>query len=257
VLRTFKLTVAYDGTEFAGWQVQPHQQSIQGLLELAVYQTTNQSVRVIGSGRTDAGVHAIAQVASLTLSQWNHSAESLGRAINAKLPETIVVKEVVDAPQDFHAIRDAIGKRYRYQLQVGGQRDVFEFPFRWRLHGHIDLDRMAEAAALFVGQHDFAGFQATGAERTSTVRNVRACELIVQSTSTSEATHVAIEVEADGFLYNMVRNIVGTLVEVGRGKHSPQWVSELLVAGNRDLAGPTAPAHGLFLLRVDYLPFVS
>ena len=252
--RTFKLTIAYDGTDFAGWQVQPGKQTIQGLLERALQRITRQHVQVTGSGRTDSGVHALAQVASCTLPQWRDSAQRLAHAMNAHLPNTVVVRESMEAPKDFHAIRDAIGKRYRYQLQVGGTRDVFEYRYRWHLHGSLDLERMRAAAARFVGRHDFASFQAAGADRKTTTREIRECQLIQQPTSTPSNLHLAIEVEADGFLYNMVRNIVGTLVEVGRRKHPPEWIDEVIAALNRKAAGQTAPAQGLFLVRVDY-PF--
>ena len=257
--RSFKLTIAYEGTGFAGWQVQPGQPTIQGKLQSALAQIVGEPVQVIGSGRTDSGVHAIAQVASCTLNQWRHSADSLRKALNTRLPETIVVTESVDAPDDFHAIRDATGKRYRYQLQLGGTRDVFEFPYRWHLKGHVDIDQMRIAASRFLGTHDFAGFQKAGSDRKTTVREIRACEIIPQSLPEHFASdgrlHFAIDVEANGFLYNMVRNIVGTLVEVGRGRRKPEWIDEVIAGKDRDLAGQTAPGHALFLLRVDYADF--
>ena len=249
--RSFKLTIAYDGTGFAGWQVQPGKATIQGALQDAFLKLTGNRVQVIGSGRTDAGVHAIAQVASCRLS-WRDPAERLVRALNSQLPDTIAVTDACDAVADFHAIRDATGKRYRYQLQVGGVRDPFQYSFRWHLHGTIDRNAIRAAAQRIVGRHDFQSFQASGSDRKTTVRNVVACDLIEQSTGVGEASHLAIEVEADGFLYNMVRNIVGTLIEVGRGKQTPNWIDDVLAACNRDVAGPTAPAHGLFLTRVDY-----
>lgn len=252
MLRTFKLTIAYDGTEFAGWQVQPGKPTIQGMLQKACRSITGSDIHVIGSGRTDSGVHAIAQVASCVL-PWRAEAERLACALNANLPDTILVRKAVDAPPGFHAIRDAIGKRYRYQLQIGGMRDPFEYRYRWLLHREVDVERMRAAAARFIGRHDFASFQASGSDRKTTVRDLRACDVLLQHTDT-DRQHLAIEVEADGFLYNMVRNIVGSLVEVGRGKHPPEWIDEVIAKRNRDVAGPTAPAHGLFLLRVDYPP---
>ena len=253
--RTFKLTITYDGTDFAGWQVQPGQETVQGNLHRALRQITGQEIQIVGSGRTDSGVHAIAQVASLTTRNWRHDADSLARALNAHLPDTIAVTEAVDAPDRFHAIRDAVGKRYRYQLQVGGIRDVFDFRFRWHLKGPLDLDAMKVAASMFVGRHDFASFQATGSDRKTTIREVRACELIEQSSSVNGRQDIAIEVEADGFLYNMVRNIVGTIVEVGMRIRNPESIESILAARDRDVAGQTAPAHALFLLRVEYEPF--
>ena len=265
--RTFKLTVAYDGTHFAGWQVQPEKPTIQGVLERAFEQITQQSVRVIGSGRTDSGVHATGQVASCVASNWRAPAENLGRALNTKLPDSVTVVSVEDAVDGFHAIRDAIGKRYRYQIKMGGCRDPFNFRYHWQLHWPLDLEAIGDAARRIEGRQDFASFQATGADRKTTVRHVRACTVSVlpggrigPAGSPPAEPHLAgmdgarllIEVEADGFLYNMVRNIVGSLVEVGRGKRSPQWISDVIAAKNRDLAGPTAPPQGLFLGSVQY-----
>ena len=251
VTRSFKLTIAYDGTGFSGWQVQPNQPTIQGYLQNALQRLTGDRIQVVGSGRTDAGVHAHAQVASCSFA-WRDSPQHLLRAMNTHLPESIVVHAAEEACQGFHAIRDAIGKRYRYQLKIGGIRDAFDFRYHWHLHGDLDFEKMRLAAQRLIGEHDFKSFQATGADRKTTVRNVRACDLIVPEVNHDHACHLLIEVEVDRFLYNMVRNIVGTLVEVGRGKQTVEWIDQVLVACNRDAAGPTAPACGLFLLRVDY-----
>lgn len=271
-MRTFKLTIAYDGTEFAGWQVQPERPTIQSALQSAVRSVVKEDLSVVGSGRTDAGVHAVAQVASCVVSRWRATAAELARALNANLPDTISIVEAEEAAEGFHALRDAIGKRYRYQLRVGGPRDPFGDRFNWHLRRPLDIDAIRDAASRLVGRHDFASFQAAGSERKTTVRHVRACDVTVIRTSPDSTpptdgvprvesarddnppTRIAIEVEADGFLYNMVRNIVGTLVEVGRGKREPASIEAVLQARNRDAAGPTAPAHGLLLLRVDYPP---
>ena len=250
--RSFKLTIAYDGTDFAGWQVQPEQRTVQQTIEQALHKITNEQIRVIGSGRTDSGVHALAQVASCTLSHWRDSAMHLARALNTQLPETVVVRQASDAPDGFHAIRDAVAKRYRYQLQLGGVRDAFEYRYRWHLPYLLNVEVMREAASRFLGRHDFASFQAAGASvKRTTVRQIHACDLIHQQAA-PDMFHLAIEVEADGFLYNMVRNMVGTLIEVGREKKSPAWIDELIHARDRRLAGQTAPPQGLFLVRVDY-----
>jgi len=260
--RTFKMTVAYDGTQYAGWQVQLRRQTIQAMLEKAITQICRQPVRVTGSGRTDAGVHALGQVASFSLQRWRASASDLARAINSNLPGDISVLEIVDADENFHAIRDAAGKRYRYQLRIGGPRDAFEYRYRLHLPGPIDVQAMAVAARLIRGRQDFASFQAAGSDRKTTVRDIRALDIIDQDravicSGAGEGTwdnvrNLAIEVEADGFLYNMVRNIVGSLIEVGRGKRPPSWITEVIAARDRKLAGPTAPPHGLFLLWVQY-----
>jgi len=249
---TFKLTLRYDGTDFAGWQVQPGQETIQGQLQSAARELTGIDIHVIGSGRTDAGVHALGQVASLTLPDWEHGSNALMRALNTQLPATIVVFGACQVPDQFHAIRDATSKRYRYQLQIGGVRDVFDYRHRWHLKGPLDIAAMKTASQHFIGRHDFASFQAAGAKRKSTVRNVTACDFVEQPTDQPGRTDLAIEIEADGFLYNMVRNIVGTLVEVGWGKRSADSIAEILQQKARDAAGQTAPAHGLFLLRVSY-----
>ena len=251
--RTFALTIAYDGTDYAGWQVQPDQQTIQGTLQKAIRQATGQQVTVTGSGRTDAGVHALGQVASLRMPVWTANETALMRAINSRLPDAIVVQRVDPADDDFHAIRDAQGKRYRYQLQVRGQRDPFGHRYRWRVRQRVDIEAMKQAAAMVIGHRDFSSFESTGAKRKTSVRDVRDCQVLVDEDYDRNG-HLAIEVEANGFLYNMVRNITGTLVEVGFGKHPASWVEEVLSLRNRIYAGQTAPPQGLFLKQVFYLP---
>lgn len=263
--RTFKLTIAYDGTEFAGWQVQPGQPTIQAALQSALASLTPGPIRLIGSGRTDAGVHALAQVASCTLPAWRAPAEALRRALNTGLPPTICVLHVEEAAPGFHALRDATRKRYRYQIRVGGLPDPFGYRYHWHLRGPLDVTAMRSAAWRLVGRHDFASFEATGSPRQSTVRHVRSCEVIESPLRQAPSAGfelppdaggagrgLAVEVEADGFLYNMVRNIVGTLVEIGRRRQPAEWIEEVLALKNRDAAGPTAPPQGLFLKRVDY-----
>ena len=249
--RTFKLTIAYDGTDFVGWQIQPNRPSIQAAIQKAIKKFTGEDVNVLGSGRTDAGVHAIAQVAGVEIQSWEEPARELRRAINRFLPDSIVIREAEEAPPGFHAIRDCISKRYRYQMLLGRVRDPFSHHYCWHLGYKMDLDVMREAAAKVVGKKDFACFEATGAPRSSTVRDVRACDLMVRDcppdSPTSDSVRLDIEIEADGFLYNMVRNIVGSLVDVARGRESVDWIDELIQAGDRNLAGQTAPAQGLFL----------
>lgn len=247
----FKLTIAYDGSDYAGWQVQPGELTIQGMLERALVKVIKKRVPVTGSGRTDSGVHAIGQVASIALDNWRASCDALCRAINSRLPRDICVLQVERAPYDFHAIRDCIGKRYRYRLQAGGMRDPFDHRYLWHIRGSLDVEAMSAAANLLLGQHDFACFQAAGSERKSTVRSIRDISLTAQPSGCGGQT-VVFEVEADGFLYNMVRNIVGTLVDVGRRKNPPCWIGQLLQSKDRTLAGQTAPPHGLYLLRADY-----
>lgn len=251
-MRFLKLTVAYDGTAFAGWQVQPNERTVQASLEQAVTQITSEEVRVVASGRTDAGVHALGQAVSLSTNS-DLANDVLLRAINANTPHDLVVLDVADAPDGFHAIRDAVGKRYRYVIQDGPLTDVFSRSYAWHVPQTLDADAMRTAAKSIVGRHDFKSFEAAGSERKTSIRTVT--DLTVERIIEKRFQRVLIEIAADGFLYNMVRNIVGTLVEVGRGNQSAEWTSEVLEAKDRQVAGPTAPAHGLFLIEVDYDEF--
>jgi tRNA pseudouridine38-40 synthase len=276
----FKLTLAYDGADFSGWQAQPERRTVQGELERAWREITGDTVRVSVAGRTDAGVHAIGQVASVE-SATNIPPEALVLALNAKLSEDVAVQAVESAPDGFHATRDAKCKRYRYSIYNDRRRPVFWRRYAWHVPTPLDVDAMHRAGQALVGPHDFVSFQSTGSERESTVRTIFAVEVTRAaapgSAPASESFRekaspqltqrdpgaepgaeresdalVTIDVEGDGFLYNMVRAIAGTLVEVGRGKRDVAWVAQALAARDRSAAGRTAPAHGLMLLRVDY-----
>jgi tRNA pseudouridine38-40 synthase len=250
VVRTLKLTLAYDGTAYAGWQVQPGQTTVQVVLEVAVEKVTTRAARTIASGRTDAGVHALGQVVSLRTDS-ELALDVLRRALNAELPEDVAVLEVSQAADDFHPIRDAVRKRYRYVIHDGPVRDVFRRRYCWSYrHGRLDEQAMSRAAKALLGKHDFSSFETRGAEREHSVRTI--FELIVERGRGGQGDFITIEVEADGFLYNMVRAIVGTLVEVGRGAQEESWVGEVLQATDRRTAGPTAPPEGLFLVKVEY-----
>lgn len=251
MLRYFKLTVAYDGTPYAGWQIQVGRPTVQGMLERAMARLVKVRVPITGSGRTDSGVHAYGQVASLSTDAWAAPAERLAPALNTKLPADIRVLASEEMPGDFHAIRDATGKRYRYQMQIGGIPDPFEYRYRWHLPGPLDIAAMRQAASLLCGTHDFAGFQASGSVRKTTTRTVRELA-VVEEQGRGEEQRLAVEIEADGFLYNMVRNIVGSLVVIGHGKEAPEWIQRVLHSGDRRQAGPTAPPQGLFLMYVNY-----
>jgi tRNA pseudouridine38-40 synthase len=246
---TFKLTLAYDGTAYGGWQVQPNARTIQAELEAAFATIVGAPVRTVASGRTDAGVHALGQVVSVDCAT-RLDPETLCRALNANLPRDIAVLALRVAPPGFHAIRDAVRKRYRYVIQDGPPRDVFLRAYAWQWPQPLDVPAMQRAAQQLVGTHDFASFETSGSERVTSVRTIT--DLPVQRRAGAIRDQVLIEVEADGFLYNMVRNIVGTLVEVGRGKQPPDWVTEVLAAKDRKQAGMTAPPQGLFLVRVHY-----
>ena len=249
--RFFKLVVAYNGQAYVGWQVQPTGRSIQAEIETALEQITQERTRVTASGRTDSGVHALGQAVSFASSTLLPPAK-LQRALNGVLPKDIRVLDVSQAPDDFHAIRDAISKRYRYLIQDGSLRDPFMAAWCWHLPQVLDQQPMQEAASWLVGEHDFASYQSTGSPRNSTVRTIYDFTVTRQQGPLSEP--IVIEVSANGFLYNMVRNLVGTLAEIGMGKQSPAWAHEILSARDRKIAGPTAPAQGLFLVSVEYPP---
>ncbi len=248
-MRTLKLTLSYDGTAYAGWQVQPRQTTLQGTFEAALAKITGETIRVTASGRTDAGVHALGQVVSFD-TQSVMSADVFIRALNAELPHDMVVLDAADAPLGFHAIRDAVRKRYRYVLHDGPIPDVFRRQYAWHYRQRLDAAAMQRAAQSLLGTHDFRSFETGWPQRTSSVRTV--FDLTVCRAEQVTRDLIAIEIEADGFLYNMVRSIVGTLVEVGRGTRPESWPGEALAAHDRRAAGMTAPAHGLFLLRVEY-----
>jgi tRNA pseudouridine38-40 synthase len=246
-VRTFRLTLEYDGTDLVGWQVQAGDtRTAQGELNAALARVTGETVSVVGAGRTDAGVHAEAQVASVRLATAL-APDVLRRALNAVLPGDIAVRELVEAAPDFHALRDARGKLYRYAVWNGSGRS----PLRNRSHHYevtrLDAKAMGEGARALVGRHDFASFQAAGSDVLTSERTLWRFD--VEARGDGE---ILFWVAGEGFLRHMVRIAVGTLLEVGRGRRTPAGVAEALAARERIAAGPTAPARGLTLVRVDY-----
>ena len=279
-MRTIKLTLAYDGTDFAGWQTQQTGRSVQAALENALEKITGERPSTLASGRTDAGVHALGQVASFTTPS-QLSLDVMQRALNAELPRTIAVRDAAEAHEGFHATHDALRKRYRYVLHDSPVRDVFSLRYAWYFaHGRLDAEAMQRAAAALVGTHDFSSFETTGAPRKTSVRTVYdlsiergtapfspllpgegpgvrvgSDSLAIAKTGMYSLTSsgiITVEIEANGFLYNMVRTIVGTLVDVGRGARPESWPGEVLAARDRRRAGRTAPPQGLFLVSVQY-----
>ena len=258
--RTLKLVLAYDGTRFVGWQRQAEGTSIQGLVEEALGRIEGRPVAVTGSGRTDAGVHALGQVASLRLEHPIAEADLL-RALNALLPPDVRVLSVERAPDGFHARYAAREKTYRY-LFANGPAGPFDGRFAWLVPFPLDPGRMSAAARLLEGEHDFAAFQSAGSAVAHARRRVT--RSVVEEPSPGAMLGLALrpalgggrlfvyEVTANGFLRHMVRAVVGSLVEVGAGRREPAWLGEVLRSGERAEAGPTAPPCGLFLVGVGY-----
>ncbi len=247
--RNLKITIAYDGTDFHGWQRQLGVRTVQQDLEEVARRIIRHPLEIVGASRTDAGVHAQGQVAHLRTTT-TIPVDNIRRAIGHRLPEDVTVVHVTDVPLEFHATRHALAKLYRYRIHNDARRPVEWHAARqaWHVWWPLDARRMQAAAAALVGTHDFAAFASAGCTRSTTVRKI--CRLRVQR----HYNAVLIDVEGTGFLYNQVRNMVGTLVEVGRGHWPPERVIEILASCDRRQAGPTAPAHGLCLQWIKYPP---
>jgi tRNA pseudouridine38-40 synthase len=245
-MRNLKFVLAYDGTDFAGWQTQPGRRTVQETLESAIARVTQEPrVRVNASGRTDAGVHATGQVVNFHTASAL-PAETLLRAVNANLPPDVVVKEAAEVEPSFDANKAARRKLYRYVIHDGPVPDIFLRRYAWHVKRRLDAAAMRRASRVLVGRHDFHSFETDWPNRVTSVRTVTHLGV------SRAGDYIWIDVEADGFLYNMVRSIAGTLINVGRGFWPESKVSEILTAEDRREAGPTAPAEGLFLMRVTY-----
>jgi tRNA pseudouridine38-40 synthase len=249
-MTTFKILLSYDGTGYVGWQRQENGVSIQALIEAALLALDGRAVTVTGAGRTDAGVHALGQVAAFTIARAI-GADALVRALNAQLPPAIRVLDAEEAAPEFHPRFGARSKTYRYRLWHGDVMSPFERGYAWHVPGALDVAAMREAARLLEGRHDFASFQAAGSSVATTEREIFASSIEV-AVSAQHPALVVYEVVGSGFLRHMVRSIVGSLVEVGRGRRPASWIGEAIAARERSAAGPTAPPHGLFLVGVRY-----
>jgi tRNA pseudouridine38-40 synthase len=265
--RTLKIALAYDGSDLVGWQRQPSGASVQARLEDALAQIEGRPVTVVGAGRTDAGVHALGQVASCRLDH-RLPATQLAAALNARLPGDIRVLQVEDVHESFHARYSARLKTYRYLVLNGGVASPFERRYVWHVPQPLDVAAMAAAARHLEGEHDFAALQGAGSATKTTVRTLTtagvressSAEVVGRSLAVAGASGgdrlVVFEFCGNGFLRHMVRNAVGTLAEIGRGKREPEWMAEVLASCDRARAGPTAPARGLYLVSVEYPPGV-
>lgn len=240
------MIIEYDGAAYCGWQRQPNGISIQQILEEAAGKITSGKVTLIGSGRTDAGVHAINQVANFK-SPTNLPAEKIFRGINSVLPPDVVVKKLEEVPIDFHAQRDVKSKVYIYRICNQRLRPALGREYFWHIRYPLNLEKMREAARYLPGTHDFSCFCATGTDVKDRVRTITRIAIETGSDGLIEIT-----VEARGFLKYMVRNIIGTLTEVARGKRRPEEMKHIIDSRDRNIAGVTAPACGLFLKEVKY-----
>ncbi len=247
-MRNLKLTLQYDGTNYVGWQRQGSGTSIQGLLEEALAPMARGRVTVHGAGRTDAGVHALGQVATVSFAGSLDPA-TLGRALNAVLPADVRVLSIEDVEPDFHARFSATGKSYEYRIVNAPFVSPFLCRYVWHIGHPLDLGAMRAASHPLVGTHDFAAFQGAGSIVSSSERTIRRLEW---TDGGGYDLPLVMHIEADGFLRHMVRTIVGTRVEVGVGRWPASQVERILASRDRSQAGSTAPPHGLFLVGVDY-----
>jgi tRNA pseudouridine38-40 synthase len=250
-MRNLKIVLAYDGSEFSGWQVQPDAATIQGTLASAIGRVTGEKVLPQGSGRTDAGVHALAQVATFA-SESPIPPQNLVKALNDTLPPSIRVLEANEAPLEFHARKSAQAKTYHYRMLRSAICPPFLARYVWHYPYPLDQDAMRHAAAFVIGKHDFTSFAAVDPERgreDETISNVRE---IFASTWEQKKNELVYTVRGSGFLHHMVRNLVGTFVLVGKSTLKPEDLREILAARNRSAAGATAPASGLYLVSVEY-----
>lgn len=244
-MKRVKIVVAYDGTNYCGWQVQPNGITVEEVLNRSLSNLLGEKIEVMGASRTDSGVHSLGNVAVFD-TNTRMPADKIAFALNQRLPEDIVVQGSCEVPSDWHPRYQESTKTYEYRIL----NRTFRMPTRrldtYFYHYPLDVEQMSEAASYLVGTHDFASFCAANAQVKSTVRTIYSC------TAQKENDIITIRVTGNGFLYNMVRIIAGTLIEVGAGKCRPEEIKDILAAENRDAAGPTAPAQGLTMMGIEY-----
>ena len=244
-MRNIKLTIEYDGREFNGWQKQPNKLNIQGNIEKVISDITKEEIEIIGSGRTDAGVHALGQVANFKTNS-TIPIEKFAIAINSRLKKSIVIKKAEEVDERFHSRYNCKQKTYRYIINNSETGSAIYRNLEYNIKNHLDVEKMQEASKYFVGEHDFSAFKASGTSSKSSVRTIYSAKV------EKEGERIIIELTGNGFLYNMVRIISGTLVEVGLGKIKPEQIPEIIQFKNRQNAGKTLPPYGLYLVEVNY-----
>lgn len=244
-MRNIKLTIEYDGKDFNGWQKQPDKLNIQGEIERAIQEITGEEVELIGSGRTDAGVHALGQIANFKTNS-SIPIEKIPYAINSKLKRTIRIKQAEEVKEHFHSRYNCKRKTYRYTICHSAQGTALYRNMEYHVPQPLNIEKMKQAIGYFEGEHDFKAFKSSGGSNKSTVRT------IYKATLKQEEERIIIELTGNGFLYNMVRIIVGTLLKVGMEEIQPQQIPEIILSKDRNQAGKTVPAHGLCLVEVSY-----
>lgn len=244
-MRNIKLTIEYDGTDFCGWQMQPSQRTVQGEIEKAIKIMSGEEIIIFGAGRTDAGVHANGQVANFHIDSHIHS-HRFAAAINSLLPKDIVIKESTEVDDCFHSRYSSIGKEYKYIIYNDRIRSSLLRNYTYYINYHLDVEKMYRASRKLVGAHDFKSFMSSGGSVKNTMRIIHSLNII------SQKNIIEITIKGNGFLYNMARIIVGTLVDIGRGRIQEEELDNILHYKNRQKAGHTAVAKGLYLKKVFY-----
>mgnify|MGYP005771296785 CR=1 FL=1 len=245
-MRNIKLAIEYDGRKFNGWQKQPNSLNIQGEIERAIEELTGEKVNLIASGRTDAGVHAFAQVANFKIENEKIPIEKFGVALNSKLKQSIRIQSAEEVDERFHSRYSVHSKTYRYIINNSEFGSAIFREFEYNFPIKLDVNEMKKAVKYFEGEHDFKAFKASGTSSKNSIRTIYKAEIIYKE------PRIEIELTGNGFLYNMVRIIAGTLLDVGLGKIKPEEITDIIEAGDRKLAGRTLPAHGLYLVKVEY-----
>lgn len=242
-MRNIAISLAYDGSAYHGWQIQQNLKTVQGTLQAAVQLITQEPIKLIGCGRTDAGVHARRYIAGFR-TNCQIPCDRVARALNSVLPEDITVFDAEDAPENFHPIRSCVKKEYTYEMYTSSFRDPFSTTRALHIEGKLPVALMREAASLFIGTHDFASMRSTGTNVKSTIRTVYSYDII------EHENRLSLVVCADGFLYNMARTMAGTLLYVAQGKILPSEIHDILISGDRKRAGVTAPSYALYMTNV-------